>query len=85
MRSCADSVYLVGDKVYYKRQSDRCWRGSATVLGKDAQRVLLKHGGYYIRVHPCRVAHTTQIGKSANRQQQINNQTTMSKKREVTK
>ncbi|MCP3851495.1 MAG: hypothetical protein GY694_14810, partial [Gammaproteobacteria bacterium] len=31
------------------------WHGPATVLGKDAQNYLLKHGGVYVRVHPCRL------------------------------
>ena len=25
------------------------------MLGKDGQQVLLKHGGYYVRVHPCKL------------------------------
>ena len=40
IRSYVDNVYLSGDSVYYKRQADRCWRGSAKVLGKDDQQVL---------------------------------------------
>ena len=34
------------------------WRGPAKVLGKDGQQVLLKHGGYYVRVHACRLMHS---------------------------
>ena len=26
------------------------------MLGKDGQQVLIKHGGYYIQVHPCRLS-----------------------------
>ena len=48
----SDTSILTGDKVYYKRFDTRCWRDPAIVLGKDRQQVLLKHGGYYIRVHP---------------------------------
>ena len=55
VRSYSDTTYLPGDKVYYHRQGNLEWRGPATVLGKDGQVVLLKHGGYYIRVHPCRL------------------------------
>lgn len=32
IQSYSDAVYLTGDKVYYKRRSDRCWRGPAKVL-----------------------------------------------------
>ena len=42
-----------GDNVYYKRNSSKEWHGPATVLGRDAQQYLLKHGGIYVRVHPC--------------------------------
>ena len=31
------------------------FHGPAVVLGKDAQNYLLKHGGIYVRVHPCRL------------------------------
>ena len=55
IRTYSDTPILTGDKVYYKRLDARRWRGPAIVLGKDGQQVLLKHGGYYIRVHPCRL------------------------------
>ena len=55
IRTYIDTPILTGDKVYYKRLDARRWRGPAIVLGKDGQQVLLKHGGYYIRVHPCRL------------------------------
>ena len=35
------------------RWRSRIWRGSAKVLGKDGQQVLVKHGGTYVRCHPC--------------------------------
>lgn len=54
-RTYSDVVILTGDIVYYKRNNETKWRGPATVLGKDGQQTLLKHGGYYIRVHPCRI------------------------------
>ena len=52
-RTYSDQVIINGDKVYYKRKDSKKWKGPAFVLGKDGQQVLLKHGGYYIRVHPC--------------------------------
>ena len=54
-RAYSDMPFLNGDVVYYKRKDNARWRGPATILGKDGQQVLLKHGGYYIRVHPCRI------------------------------
>ena len=51
----SDTPMLTGDKVYYKRLDARRWRGPAIGLGKNGQQVLLKHGSYYIRVHPCRL------------------------------
>ena len=50
-----DSPVLTGDNVYYKRAPDSQWRGLDTEIGQDGQQVLLKHGGFYIQVHPCRV------------------------------
>ena len=47
--------YINGDLVYYKRDSSNEWHGPAKVLGKDAQNYLLKNGGIYVRVHPCRM------------------------------
>ena len=30
-------------------------KGPGNVLGQDGQQVLIKHGSYYVRVHPCRI------------------------------
>ena len=57
VRSYTDAVFLPGDKVIYHRPDSSEWRGTATVLCKNGQTVLLKHGGHYVRVHPCRVSH----------------------------
>ena len=47
--------YINGDLVYYKRDNSNEWHGPAKVLGRDAQNYLLKNGGIYVRVHPCRM------------------------------
>ena len=60
-RTYADKVFSMGDSVYYKRISSHFWHGPAKVLGKDGQTYLLKHGGYYIRVHPCRIEHVESV------------------------
>lgn len=54
-RSYSDQTFCSGDKVYFKRAASNQWSGPATVLGKDGQTYLLKHGGFHIRVHPCRL------------------------------
>ena len=54
-RSYSDVPIVSGDVVHYKRKDNPKWRGPATVLGKDGQQVLVKHGGYLIRVHPSRI------------------------------
>ena len=56
IRRSGDVKYFTGDSVYYKRLNDRKWHGPASVLGQDGQQVLVKHGGVYVRVHPCRLA-----------------------------
>ena len=55
-RSYSDMVYCNGDSVYFKRLSADVWHGPAKVLGRDGQMYLLKQGGLYVRVHPCRMA-----------------------------
>ena len=56
VRTSGDIKYLTGDSVYYKRLNSRKWSGPGTVLGQDGQQVLVKHGGIYVRVHPCRLS-----------------------------
>ena len=58
-RTYADVVYNNGDMVYYKRESAHEWHGPAKIIGRDNQRYLLKHGGTYHRVHPCKMQHVT--------------------------
>ena len=33
------------------------WKGLEIVIGKENKQILVKHGGKYIRVHPCRLQH----------------------------
>ena len=53
--SSLDTKYITGDIVYYKRNDCSRWRGPGKVLGQDGSQVLIRHGGVYVRVHPCRV------------------------------
>ena len=45
--------YKIGDLVYYKCKSSDEWKSPGTVIGKENKQILVKHGGYYIRIHPC--------------------------------
>ena len=76
VRSYSDAVYCHGDLVYYKRLDSPKWKGPASVLGKEGQQVLLKHGGRYIRVHPCRLTHVAQ--RPADEQKHANNDDSLS-------
>ena len=67
MRTSGDIKYIDGDSVYYKRKDSSKWHGPATVLGQDGQQVLIKHGGVYVRVHPCRL-NPIKIANSANKE-----------------
>ena len=55
MTSSSQTKYFTGDSVYYKRADSRKWKGPGKVIGQDGQQVLIKHGGTYVRVHPCRI------------------------------
>ena len=53
IRTYSDEIYENGEIVYYRRKNVKGWKGPATVLGKDGQCVLVKHGSVYCRIHPC--------------------------------
>ena len=57
VRESTTMIYESGDKVYYKRMNSDCWRGPATVIGKDAHQVIVNHGGHLVRVHPVSMRH----------------------------
>ena len=54
-RPHSDNKFYNGDVVYYKRKDCRKWKGPGRVIGHESQQVLVKHGGCYVRVHPCRL------------------------------
>ena len=54
-RTYNDVKYINGDDVYYKMPDDMHWRGPGKVIGQDGQFVLVRHGGGWVRVHPCRL------------------------------
>ena len=54
IRPSCHNKFFTGDQLFYKRNDSKCWKGPGKVLGHDGQQVLIKHGGIYVRVHPCR-------------------------------
>ena len=48
----SDIIYNTRDLVYYKRKDNLNWKGPASVIGRDEQQMLVKHGSPYMRVHP---------------------------------
>jgi len=55
VRTSSEIKYVTGDIVYYKRDNTKQWRGPGVVIGQVGQQVFVKHGSFYIRVHPCRI------------------------------
>ena len=54
-RTSTSLIFENGASVYYKRDGMPAWKGPGTVIGREGQTVLVKHGGTYVRVHPCRL------------------------------
>lgn len=63
VRTTGEVKYVTGDVVFYKREDSSEWRGPGTVIGQVSQQVFIKHGSFYVRVHPCRL----QLIKPASR------------------
>ena len=68
-RSSNGVKFVNGDLVFFKRKDENRWKGPATVIGQDGQQVILKHGGYIIRVHPCRVLLKTDYDSNSYKQE----------------
>ena len=63
VRTSGEIKYLTGDVVLFKGNDSKEWHGPAIVVGQVSQQVILKHGGMYVRRHPCRL----QLVKEASR------------------
>ena len=50
-------TYKIGDKVWYKRNADKWWRGPAIVVSVQEKDIGVKHGGQPYKVHPCSIKH----------------------------
>ena len=55
IRPAVVQTYQNGDLVLFKRNESERWQGPGAVIGWESKQVLVKHGGTYIRVHPCRL------------------------------
>ena len=60
VRAYCEENYQNGDKVFYKRRAVKGWKGPATVLGKQRNLVLTRHGSAFCRCHPCHLMKATQ-------------------------
>ena len=71
MRTSITQSYKNGD-VFYKRNLCDRWLGPGTVIGWEHKQVLVKHGGTYVRVHPCRlVPHPEVYQNSSERESMV--------------
>lgn len=52
MRSSADTIFVTGDSVYYKRKDDAKCKGQGKVMGLCGQQVLVKHGSISVCGYP---------------------------------
>ena len=55
-------TYEIGDIVYYKHKDSDKWKGPGKVVGEENKQILVKHGGYCIRVHTCSLQLVDNIG-----------------------
>ena len=46
-------IYQPCDKVYYKHQDSKEWKGPAEVIGCDNYQVFVKQGSLFFYIHPC--------------------------------
>ena len=52
VRTYCEENFQNGDKVFYKRRAVKGWKDLATVVGKEANCVLIRHGSAFYRCHP---------------------------------
>ena len=58
-RTATSKEFSIGNHVYYKRPDGKAWHGPATIAGIDGKIVLVRHGGYLLRVSP---VHLQKVG-----------------------
>lgn len=54
--TCKTKLFIFsGDTILYKRNDSNEWRGLGIVIGQINQQVFVKHGSFFVRIHPCRL------------------------------
>ena len=54
--TCKTKLFIFSeDTILYKRNDSNECRGLAIVIGQINQQVFVKHGSFFVRVHPCRL------------------------------
>ena len=48
---CSSELFLNGDIVYFKKDSDSAWQGPAKVVFADGKVIFLRNGGQLIKSH----------------------------------
>ena len=69
--------FYTGEIVYFKQIHSKKWKGPGTVIIQDNEQVLIKHKGYYVRLHPCRamlekISHNKRSSKQKFDDQSLN-------------
>ena len=84
IRTYSETVFEKGEKVFYKRKSEKGWKGPATVLVQDNKWVLLRHGGAFYRCHACQVIKKDASVKASD-EKRVNPRKTENKQKVVAK
>ena len=53
VRTYADEGFVTDDSFYYREPNCKRWYNPAKVLGEEGQRVLIRHGNAFHRMHLC--------------------------------
>ena len=64
VRSYADQHYESGQKVFYRREGVKGWRGPGTVIGVESKCVLVRHGAAIYRCHPCHLMRVDSVAST---------------------
>ena len=52
---CNEERFGTGDSVFNKRENANEWKGPGKLIGVDGTNILVKHGGYVVKVHRTRL------------------------------
>ena len=60
VRSTSSKEFNIGDKIYYKRNDSKYWRGPGIVAGINGKQISVDHTGCNVRVHVSSMRHVTE-------------------------